>query len=97
MKKGKLRVLEGGLVSFYCKGCKMYHGIRVEGEATPKWDFNGNYENPTFSPSIKVEIGHSPDKSFICHSFVIDGKIQYLGDCTHEYAGQTLELEDEDL
>lgn len=28
----------------------------------------------------------------ICHSFVTDGKIQYLGDCTHELAGKTVEL-----
>lgn len=38
-----------------------------------------------------------PDKpaSFtcgVCHSFVTDGKIQYLGDCTHALAGQTVEL-----
>jgi len=28
----------------------------------------------------------------VCHSFVTDGNIQYLGDCTHELAGQTIEL-----
>ena len=28
----------------------------------------------------------------VCHSFVTDGKIQFLGDCTHELAGQTVEL-----
>ena len=27
-----------------------------------------------------------------CHSFVRDGQIQYLGDCTHELAGQTVPL-----
>jgi len=30
----------------------------------------------------------------VCHSFVTDGKIQYLNDCTHELAGQTLEIPD---
>lgn len=30
----------------------------------------------------------------ICHSFVTDGKIQFLSDCTHEFAGQTVNLED---
>lgn len=29
-----------------------------------------------------------------CHSFVTDGKIQFLGDCTHALAGQTVDLED---
>ncbi|MDP1738928.1 MAG: DUF6527 family protein [Caulobacter sp.] len=28
----------------------------------------------------------------ICHSFVTDGQIQFLGDCTHELAGQTVPL-----
>ena len=28
----------------------------------------------------------------ICHSWVRDGKIEFLADCTHSYKGQTLEL-----
>lgn len=28
----------------------------------------------------------------ICHSFVTDGRIQFLGDCTHSLAGQTVDL-----
>ncbi len=28
----------------------------------------------------------------VCHSFVRDGRIQFLGDCTHELAGQTVDL-----
>lgn len=31
-------------------------------------------------------------KCFICHSFVTDGRIQFLGDCTHALAGQTVDL-----
>lgn len=27
-----------------------------------------------------------------CHSYVKDGYIQFLGDCTHKLAGQTVEL-----
>ncbi|MCO6690366.1 DUF6527 family protein [Pseudomonas asiatica] len=30
----------------------------------------------------------------VCHSFVTDGRIQYLADCTHELAGQTIDLPD---
>lgn len=34
-----------------------------------------------------------PDlKCGICHSFVTDGRIQFLGDCTHALAGQTVDL-----
>lgn len=32
-----------------------------------------------------------------CHSFVVDGRIQFLGDCTHALAGQTVDLPDIDL
>lgn len=30
----------------------------------------------------------------VCHSFVRDGQTQFLGDCTHELASQTVELPD---
>lgn len=30
----------------------------------------------------------------VCHSFVTDGQIQFLSDCTHELAGKTVELPD---
>src|SRR5574337_596906 len=32
------------------------------------------------------------DKHNVCHSFVRDGKIQFLNDCTHELAGKTVAL-----
>ena len=28
----------------------------------------------------------------VCHSFVRDGKIEYLSGCTHEYAGKTVDM-----
>ena len=31
---------------------------------------------------------------YCCHSFVTDGRVQFLGDCTHQLAGQTVELAD---
>lgn len=31
-----------------------------------------------------------------CHSFVRDGKIEFLSDCSHDMAGQTVELPDVD-
>lgn len=79
----------------------------------PRWDFNGDLERPTFSPSILVKSGHyvdgrkdahcwctyearlgrpSPFQCRVCHSFVRDGSIQFLNDCTHALAGQTVPL-----
>jgi hypothetical protein len=33
----------------------------------------------------------------MCHSFVVDGRIEYLSDCTHEMAGMTVDLLDENV
>lgn len=80
---------------FFCLGCDRHHRIPTQDANDGQrcfWDFNGNMDKPTFTPSIFVhgkgasEVGHE------CHSFVTDGKIQYLGDCTHHLAGQTIEL-----
>lgn len=30
----------------------------------------------------------------VCHTFITDGMVQFLGDCTHQFAGQTLPLPD---
>lgn len=38
----------------------------------------------------------SPFKCYQCHSFVTDGKIQFLDDCTHELTGQTVEMLDKE-
>ena len=34
----------------------------------------------------------APFKCGVCHSFVRGGQIQFLGDCTHALAGQTVPL-----
>ena len=112
-----------GRYSFICPGCGDHHEIPTK---TPLyngacWGFNGNVDNPTFTPSLLVRSGHyvpghesdhcwctynkeqvekgEDPASFtchICHSFITDGKIQFLGDCTHHLAGKTVELPDVD-
>ena len=95
--QGKLRTLEGGRVAFMCPGCKSLHQVRVQGEGGPIWTWNGSHDAPTFTPSILVTY-NGPDAGIdgappaVCHSFVTDGRIQFLGDCTHAMAGQTVEL-----
>lgn len=44
--------------------------------------------------AAKIEKGEEPSdfKCGVCHSFVTDGRIQFLGDCTHALAGQTVDL-----
>lgn len=83
---------EGDLF-FECPGCDMIHGISTGIGSGPRWGYNGNAEAPTFTPSVLVRYNWS-DGPRVCHSFVIDGRIQFLGDCTHMLAGQTVELPD---
>ncbi len=56
-----------------------------------RWTFNGNLERPTFRASMLVyEHADRPR----CHSFVTNGRIEYLKDCTHAQAGETVDLPD---
>jgi hypothetical protein len=36
--------------------------------------------------------GRYPGHDVVCHSFVTDGRIAFLRDCTHALAGQTVDL-----
>ena len=56
----------------------------------PSWSWNGDYECPTVSPSIRLI--HTVNQ--VDHLFIRDGKIQYLNDCTHELAGKTVDMVD---
>lgn len=65
-----------------------------------------HYRNPPVDPetgdfakdeqgSYLIENGKlKGGKDIMCHSFITDGKIQFLDDCTHELRGQTVDLED---
>lgn len=70
---------------FWCPGCDMAHCINDQ-----LWTFNGDVERPTIQPSVLVQ--GSSWQNLTCHSFVTDGRIQFLADSTHALAGQTVEL-----
>ncbi len=59
-------------------------------EGTGAWTWNGDRERPTVSPSILVT-DSGPSR---CHSFLRDGSLEFLSDCTHALAGQTVPLPD---
>lgn len=98
-----LRPVEGGGFTFYCPGCEEHHQINTNNE---QWDFNGDMEKPTFSPSYLTWVDPNPNADpkyrngkyrdgFRCHSYIKDGKIEYQGDCTHKLAGQTVDMVEE--
>lgn len=74
---------------FWCPGCKEPHAFWTEyKDQSKRWTFNGDLDRPTFTPSLVVRTLERR-----CHLYLTDGKLQYLGDCSHELAGKTVQLE----
>ena len=82
---------------------------KAPGQKIPVWSVAGSGDNLSFSPSIKVTYRHpagytyenpaplnynGPYTEDVCHSFVKDGNIQFLGDCFHALKNQTVPLPD---
>lgn len=89
-----LRSSEGGGLAFRCPGCNRTHRITV---GQGGWSWNGNAELPTFTPSILVsydgaDAGRNGAPPAVCHSYVTNGRIQFLGDTTHALAGHTVDI-----
>jgi hypothetical protein len=82
-----------GLYIFHCPGCHYGHVVRFRGNE-PVWQISGIEEDKaTVNPSLLVN-GHILERR--CHSFIRDGKIQFLADCFHELAGKTVDIPDFD-
>lgn len=80
-----------GKKSFHmrCPGCADVHVVNES------WEFNGDTVKPSFSPSILVTrtptiIVEGGPVATRCHSFLTDGVWNYLGDCSHDMAGQSV-------
>lgn len=89
----KLRILESEKFKrylFFCPGCQRTHSYDV-GNTKPSWNFNGNLELPTFTPSLLCN-QHYPSSR--CHLHITNGKIIYCNDCHHELKGQTVDMVD---
>ena len=97
MPGGILRSLgdkDGRLIGygFHCPGCQHMHGVYTELHYRPQgvWSFNGDFEKPTFAPSLLVTWNEDGPRR--CHSFIREGRIEYLNDCTHELAGKVVAI-----
>lgn len=78
---------------FHCPGCNSKHAVRT-GSGPGAWTWNGDADRPTLSPSVLATITFPPDYEREpddpperCHSFVTDGRIQFLDDCSHALRG----------
>lgn len=77
---------------FHCPACECAHSVN------DTWKFiSDDLDNPTIRESVLSNGDLSCPSAPRCHSFVTDGKIHYLEDCTHKMAGQTVDLPDFDL
>lgn len=83
----------------WCPGCDSLHRFRshIDGGTNtgPLWDWDGNAERPTFTPSLLVrwngkENGQSVSRT--CHSFLREGVWQFLPDCTHDLASRQVAM-----
>src|SRR5688572_28422265 len=88
----------------FCPGCEEAHIIWTERpNGGPVWTWNGSVDAPTTSPSVLLFTTHDDDgnplpagqRRSLCHYFLVDGKINFCGDCVHPLAGkQGVELPD---
>ena len=85
--------VSGRLFVFHCPGCGYSHPFHTVGDPAirPQWAWNGSMDAPTFTPSLGVFM---TEPAMRCHSFVTDGRIQFLADSHHKLAGQTVDLPD---
>jgi hypothetical protein len=79
----------GERLYFYCPGCKHAHCYDI-----PRWEWNGSYESPTFSPSLRVFYTEPKTKKMItvCHLWLKNGVISYCDDSPHDMKGKSVEL-----
>ena len=80
----------------WCPACDTLTALPIPGEdgtlpqhGRDHWEWDGDLERPTLTPSI---LQHQTEVSPLCHSFLRDGRWQFLGDCTHHLAGQTVDM-----
>ncbi|MCY1720156.1 DUF6527 family protein [Prolixibacteraceae bacterium Z1-6] len=76
---------------YFCKGCGYEHAFALRSDGG-NHGFNMDLNNPTVTPSLLQNF--TPGRR--CHSFIKNGRIQYLNDCWHSLKGQTIDLPDID-
>lgn len=81
-----------GMYNFECLGCGMLHFINTNPNYGGVWEFNGNLDNPTVSPSLLIKSPNLDGSVDVCHFFVKNGNIEYLSDCTHNRRSTTVEM-----
>jgi hypothetical protein len=82
---------------FMCPGCRDPHALDA------RWSWNGITTVPTFGPAspgqafsllVRWSEGGQGEERIkkCCHSYVEDGRIRFLDDCTHPLAGKAVAI-----
>lgn len=101
------KTADGG-ATFWCPGCKDMHQIGPQWEIdfgsntiSPSILVTSGHFVPGFKAgsacwcTYEREDGDTSGfKCYRCHSFIRAGQIQFLDDCSHSLAGQTVALQD---
>lgn len=86
----------------WCPGCKSRHIVStdVPNSVGAIWQFDGNVEYPTFTPSVHIpaeayRIGDSyMPRRIVCHYTLREGILSFFIDSGHTLAGSTMPLPD---
>jgi hypothetical protein len=90
---------------FWCPGCDEAHGpiVARDNPSRPFWNWNGSRDFPTLSPSILSRStygtaaphgSHPLGGDHVCHCYVRNGQIEFLGDSTHKLSCQVVPIPD---
>lgn len=99
---------DGQVLILRCPGCEDNHQVHVgrwswNGDLEKvtlspsllvraiQWDTE-RHDRETFKRRIERHPEVPAGEHTVCHSFVTDGRIQFLGDSTHVLSGQTVDL-----
>lgn len=114
-KKALPRKKDGIIIGCYiwCQGCRHVHFFPInlayyntfpnpeKITKKPVWIFNGDFERPTFTPSLRQYYNRpeshgerAGEEVTTCHNIVTDGKIQFCSDSQHDLKNQTLDLQE---
>lgn len=103
---GKIIIVGKSAAKFMCPGCKEEHTFFYNGRRWPStgatWNWDGNTEEPTITPSLNIGWGKQVDPNWEepsgedagdnwsgrCHSVITKGLISFCNDSTHHLSGQ---------
>ncbi len=83
---------------YWCPGCDALHTVSIDPDKNSLgagWTFTGTLECPTYAPSqLSVWEGRGNGESIkrVCHTFIREGQIEFLSDCTHAMRNKTVPL-----